>query len=388
MPVSDLTIRWVFQTKSQGSGALKAIVPDITVHEGVVYVGSKDNTMYAIDAQTGQEIWSRNVFADVNSAVAVSQDGSVIYFGTEGEGFLALDSENGSKRWDYNPVDGRAFDVKPTIIGDTVIAASDDGRIYAFDGDPDSDKEGELKWVFPKPPSRELGFFREAGIAYKDAFYIGNDDGTLHGVYLSTGLLNARARIRGNRMPYYEPGSGADAEPVRSEIALSDNNIYFANDANEVIQYDGAKIRWVYNTLTHRPVRGAIAAREDIVVVADRSGAIHALNPDRQEAERKREIDDYDTPERLWREFTEENAQIVGGPVLAGDFVFVIDGNGILYMIEIDRGRIRYSLDLWEGTSPCVLCKSSPAVEGDMIFAGTQDGTIVGIQLPEYVGDE
>ena len=378
----------MFQTKSQGSGALKAIVPDITVQDGVVYVGSKDNTMYAIDAQTGQEIWSRNVFSDVNAAATLSEDGTVVFVGTESEGFLALDTENGSKRWDYNPVDGRGFDVKPTVSGHTVIAASSDGRIYAFDGDPDGDEEGKLLWTYPKPPSKELGLFREAGLAYRDAFYIGNDDGTLHGVSIDTGLLNARARLRGDRMPYYEPGSGAEPEPLRSQVVRSGENIYLANDANEVIQYDGSRIRWVYNTLTHRPVRGAIAATEDIVVVADRSGAIHALNPDRQAAERKNKLDDYDTPERLWREFTEENAQIIGGPVVAGDWVFVIDGNGVLYMIDVERGRTRYSLDLWEGTSPCVLCKSSPAVEGDMLFAGTQDGTILGIQLPEYIGDE
>ena len=58
---------------------------------------------------------------------------------------------------DYNPVDGRGFDVQPTVSGHTVIAASSDGRIYAFDGDPDGDEEGKLLWTYPKPPSKELG---------------------------------------------------------------------------------------------------------------------------------------------------------------------------------------------------------------------------------------
>ena len=360
------------------------------MHDGVVYVGSKDNTMYAIDAQTGQEIWSRNVFSDVNAAAAISQDGTVVFVGTESEGFLALDTENGSKRWDYNPVDGGNFNVKPTVYGHTVIVAwegrgDQNGRIHAFDGNPDSDTEGELLWTFPKPPASGLLSFDEAGIAYEDAFYIGNDDGTLHGVKISTGFLDARARLKGNRMPYYELGSSAEPDPIRSQVVRSGENIYFAND-HEVIQYTGARIRWVYGT--SRPVRGAIAASEGIVVVADRSGAIHGINPDRQAAERKSNIDDYDTPERFWREFTEENSPIIGGPILAGAWVFAVDTKGILYMIDIDQGRIRYSLDLWEGNSHCVLCKSTPAVEGDMIFVGTQDGTILGIQLPEYIGDE
>ena len=100
---------------------MKAIVPDITVHDGVVYVGSRDNTMYAIDAQTGQEVWSRNVFADVNAGAAIGTDGTVVFVGTASEGLLALDTENGSKRWDYNPVDSRGFDVTPSVYGHIVI---------------------------------------------------------------------------------------------------------------------------------------------------------------------------------------------------------------------------------------------------------------------------
>ena len=111
------------------------------------------------------------------------------------------------------------------------------------------------------------------------------------------------------------------------------------------------------------------------------------MNPDEREAELKNKNDDYKTPERLWREFTDQyegrDARVVGGPVIAGQWVFLIDQFGILYMIDIERGKAEYKLDLWSGESPCVLCKSSPAVEGNMIFVGTQDGTIVGIQLPE-----
>ena len=384
-PVTHPTVRWVFQTESTGTGPIRAIVPDVTVHEGIVYVGSKDNKMYAIYASSGEERWSRNMHSDVTSGVAVSNDGSTIFVGTAGEGFYALDAENGSKRWEYNHDDVASFDVRPTVHGNTVIAPSADGRIYAFDADPESEKEGELKWVFPKPPSKGLGQFREAGVVLGDVFYIGNDDGTLHGVTISTGFLNAGARHQGRQMPYYDRGGEAEPEPIRAAVVRGGNFIYFANDDNYVVQYTGRRINWVYDTLTHRPVRGEIAATEDVVVFADRSGAIHAVNPDRQAAEKRREADDYETPERLWREFTIDSAVVIGGPVIAGAYVYLIDGNGVLYMIDLERGRIQHTLDLWtEGGSPCILCKSSPAIEGDMLFAGTQDGTIVGIRLPVF----
>jgi outer membrane protein assembly factor BamB len=167
-------------------------------------------------------------------------------------------------------------------------------------------------------------------------------------------------------------------------VVKSGDDIYFGNDAREIIKYTKNRTRWVY--YAKRPVRGEIAATEDIVVAADRSGAIYALNPNEREADRKRERDPYDTPELLWREYTEAfegtDAAVIGGPVIAGAYVYVIDHFGVLYMIDLERGKAEYQLDLWEGDKPCRLCKSSPAVEGDMLFAGTQDGTIVGIQLP------
>lgn len=386
-PVSELTVKWVFQTESTGTGPIRSIVPDITVHEGIVYVGSKDNKFYALFAATGEERWSRNVHSDVTTGATLSDDGSIVFFGTASEGVLALDTEDGSKRWDYNPDGVGSFDVRPTFYQDKLIAASSDGRIYAFDAGPDSDTEGEILWVYPKPPARALkGQFKEAGIAYNDSFYIGNNDGTLHGVKIGTGIRDGSAGFRGDKLPHFDSGGDEDPKPIQAAVVRSGTDIYFANDAAEIIQYTGNRIRWIYNA--QRPVRGEIAATEDVVIATDRSGAIYALNPDRDEAERKRDNDLYETPELLWREYTDRleniDAAVIGGPVIAGSFVFVIDHFGILYMIDLERGKAAYKLDLWGGDTPCRLCKSSPAVAGDMLFAGTQDGTIVGIQLPEF----
>ncbi|MCY4474632.1 MAG: PQQ-binding-like beta-propeller repeat protein [Chloroflexi bacterium] len=384
-PVAELTVKWVFQTESTGTGPIRSIVPDITVHEGIVYVGSKDNKFYALFAATGEERWSRNVHSDVTSGAVLSDDGSIVFFGTASEGIFALDTEDGSQLWNYN-VDVGSFDVRPTFYQDKLIAASSDGRIYAFDAGPDS--EGKRLWVYPKPPRRELqGQFNEAGIAYNDSFYIGNEDGTLYGVKIETGTRDRTASFDGKKLQDCRLRDCENPKPIQAAVIRSGTDIYFANDAAEIVQYTGNRISWIYNA--QRPVRGEIAATEDVVVAADRSGAIYALNPDRDRSEVKREgIDYYKTPQLLWREYTDKfddiDATVIGGPVIAGAFVFVIDHFGVLYMIDLERGKTEYKLDLWAGDSPCRLCKSGPAVAGDMLFAGTQDGTIVGVQLPEF----
>ncbi len=320
--------------------------------------------------------------SDVTSGAVLSDDGTIVYVGTASDGIFALDSETGSKLWNYTNVG--SLDVRPTLYQDLIIAPSTDGYIYAFDTDPESETLGGLKWQYPASNRKPLDNFDESGVAHNGFFYIGNVDGNLHGVTIATGARSGTAAYLGERMPYYNSGGDDEPSPLKSAVVKSGDDIYFGNDAREIIKYTNNRTRWVY--YAKRPVRGEIAATEDIVIATDRSGAIYALNPDEREADRIRERDSYDTPELLWREYTEAfegtDAAVIGGPVISGAYVYVIDHFGVLYMIDLERGKAEYQIDLWEGDSPCRLCKSGPAVEGDMLFAGTQDGTIVGIQLP------
>ncbi len=379
----------MFQTKVTGGVATSAVNADLIVSDGVVYAGSKDNRMYAIYASSGEERWSYNAGSDVTSGGILNADGTVIMFGTDNTGFYALDTDDGSRRWSYEPEPRiGTFEAKPTLYENTVIAAGDN-RIYAFNADTESEEEGNLLWAYPRiKQDSDFGRFREAGTAYRDAFYIGNDDGTLHGVNIDAGSLNGSARLRATQMPYCQEDEDCrtgedDPEPLRSAVVRNGSYIYFGNDAGELIQYKSNSINWVFKTEAERGVRGDIAATDEIVVFADRSGAIYAVNPDPEEARRNRVAGEGRTPEKLWRRYIEDDRWVVGGPVISGDFVYVIDSRGLLYMIDLEQGRIRYTLDIWPGDDPCpTLCRSTPAIEGNMLFAGTQDGTIVGVQLP------
>ena len=175
-----------------------------------------------------------------------------------------------------------------------------------------------------------------------------------------------------------------DLEPLRTAVVRNGPDIYFGNDAGELIQYTSNTISWVFTTSSKRNVRGDIAATEEIVVFSDRSGADLRSKPGSGRRATKRTTGTGKKPERLWVESTEERRWIAGGPVISGDYVYVIDSHGLLYMIDLERGDTRYTLDLWPGDDPCVSCRSTPAIEDDMLFVGTQEGTIVGVQLPIY----
>ena len=239
----------MFQTDVSGNVAMTASDADLTVYDGVVYAGSKDNKIYAIYASSGAEKWSYNAHSDVTSGGVLSEDGSILYFGTDNTGFFALETDDGAKRWSYEPDRIGRIEAKPTLYQNTIIAAADN-RIYAFDADSSSDDEGRLLWAQPKLTlETDYGRFRESGAAYRDAFYIGNDDGTLHGFHTDTGGRSGKRPVaRMTQMPYFEEdedcidrnrGERYDVEPLRTAVVRNGADIYFGNDAGELIRYTG-----------------------------------------------------------------------------------------------------------------------------------------------------
>jgi polyvinyl alcohol dehydrogenase (cytochrome) len=101
--VSRLKVRWFFPT---GSGTA-AVSASPSVVEGVVYVGSWNGTMYAIDAFSGQPLWTfdindphpedRNGFPGIQSSAAVAN--GMVYFGGADANVYALDAQTGALVW-------------------------------------------------------------------------------------------------------------------------------------------------------------------------------------------------------------------------------------------------------------------------------------------------
>ncbi len=75
----------------------------------------------------GQELWKFNAGARVFSDPAIS--GGVVYFGS-GDGYLyALDAGSGQEKWKFKTGRGPG---SPAISGGVLYFGSHDGRLYAF----------------------------------------------------------------------------------------------------------------------------------------------------------------------------------------------------------------------------------------------------------------
>ena len=68
--------------------------------DGVVYFGSENSYLYAVDIQTGQERWRVSVSDGFAASPAIA-DG-VVYFGAGGGTLVGLDLHTGREVWKFD----------------------------------------------------------------------------------------------------------------------------------------------------------------------------------------------------------------------------------------------------------------------------------------------
>ena len=127
---------WVFPTNNQ------QVKTDPYVLDGVVYFGSYEKKMYAVDAKTGVKKWEFQTVAEVLSSPVVEK--GILYFGggSSDKKVYALDAATGAKKWDF--AIGGSADGSPVVSNGVVYTACFvDKTLYAIDA-----ASGNLKWKY------------------------------------------------------------------------------------------------------------------------------------------------------------------------------------------------------------------------------------------------
>ncbi|NMG82603.1 MAG: PQQ-binding-like beta-propeller repeat protein [Methanosarcinales archaeon] len=111
-----------------------------TVVDGIVYIGGNDY-LYAFDTSNGKEKWKYQVGGVIESSPAVSR--GTIYFGSEDHFVYAVDTATGKEKWRFK-TDG-SIQSSPAVSENVLYVCSgvsiDESAIYAFDT-----ATGTLKW--------------------------------------------------------------------------------------------------------------------------------------------------------------------------------------------------------------------------------------------------
>jgi outer membrane protein assembly factor BamB len=119
----DLTTGAVMWNYSAGS-----VVSSPAVAYGVVYYGASDNSVHALNAQTGASVWSHKTGGYVSGSPAVAN--GVVYVGSYDQNIYALNAKTGAKLWSYTT--GNQVESSPVVTNGMVYVGSDDHTVYAF----------------------------------------------------------------------------------------------------------------------------------------------------------------------------------------------------------------------------------------------------------------
>ena len=98
------------------------------VVNGTLYVGSSDNNLYALNASNGAKLWSFATGFTVYSSPAVAN--GVVYVGSDDSNVYALNASNGAKLWSFATAAG--VESSPAVVNGTVYVGSEDSNVYAI----------------------------------------------------------------------------------------------------------------------------------------------------------------------------------------------------------------------------------------------------------------
>jgi len=117
------------------AGTSGTIVSSPAVANGVVYAGSDDNSLYAVDAVSGQVIWSAITGGAIASSPAVAN--GVVYVGSDDHNLYAFDAATGAPLRVL--LTGGPVTSSPAVANGVVYVGSEDGYLYAFSLPPSND---------------------------------------------------------------------------------------------------------------------------------------------------------------------------------------------------------------------------------------------------------
>jgi len=331
-----------------GKGVDKLFIPLIPEpYAGKIYTADRDGRVIALDAQTGDKIWSeRNKQLRISGGPGAG-DGYV-YVGTSDAEVVAFDAETGEEKW-VSSVSSEVL-APPRSALNTVVVRTGDGKLYGLDV-----STGKRKWVYdrtiPVLTLRGTG----APIIYGSLVIAGFDNGRLVALDLETGKQDWETRLA-------VPSGRSDLErmvDVDAEPAILDDTAYVATFQASVaaVSVANGQLEWTREISSY----SKIAVDDRRVYVSDDLGYVWAL--------------DRFNGASIWKQEALKARQL-SGPAVVGDYIVVGDLEGYLHWINRETGDFvnRTRLDNTRILVPA-------RTVGDMLFAFSSSGELAAYRL-------
>ena len=310
-------IKWTFHTSGR-------VISSPAVSNGMIYVGSTDGNLYAVDLESGAQKWKFETKVRVPSSPAVS--GSIVYFGSYDGNFYAVDAKTGQLKWKFQTGGERRFAAK---------------HIHGIQPAAET---------MPDP----FDFYLSSPAVWNGAVYFGSGDGNIYALDTGTGALKWK----------FQTGDVVHASPAIANGILfigSWDSFFYALDAvtgKEKWRYKTGEDHEIYNQVG---IQSSAAVMDGVVYFGCRDSNFYAL--------------DAATGQKKWS-FNNKGSWVITSPaVLDGKVYFATSDTGMFHALDAKSGAPVFSLKFkWP-------MFSSPAIAGSMLYIGTHEGKLIAIDL-------
>ncbi len=325
--ISKLEKLWAFETGDR-------VWSTAAVVDGVVYIGSSDSKVYAMDFQTGEKKWEYEVEFDVEGPILVV-DNKVIATSLDGYAYC-LKAADGERLWKFETdgdIIGGANYVRHENAGLRILVGSKDYNLYCIDAET-----GKKVWHY-----EATNFINATPTVWKNYAMFGGCDAIMHMVNSRTGRADATINTQG-----YVAKAGA----------VYKDHLYVGNYVGELLCIDlkEGELKWAFAGDRGEPMFTAPAVADGKAVIGCRDGRLYCVDVTG------------DCPEKLW-DFRTRN-EINSSPVICNGKVIFGSDDGRLYILNLADGK-----ELWQYEMGQPIY-SSPAVVDGKIIIGCDDGFV------------
>jgi outer membrane protein assembly factor BamB len=341
--VPNNQIKWSYPTGGQ-------VRSSPAVVDGIVYFGSDDYNVYAINAATGVKIWNFTTGGNVQPSPAVAN--GMVYAGSWDGKLYALFANNGTETW--NKSLGQNTPVFPTVANGIVYATVyNTGYIYAYNG-----TTGQYLW------STHVSWYTNSypAVANNLVYIAAGDehgDGWLIALNATTGV-QAWSFVRAYTEIYSPSVANGIVYVGTSDPGITGGSVYALNATTGPAggTYGGPPL-WQFHVI--EPVRTTPAIAYGKIYFGDDDGSVYAVNAT--------------TGQEVWN-------QSLGVTVLSSLAV----ANGVVYGMnvygDVGAGNATTGTEIWNittGVGGIFSAESSPAVVDGTVYIGSKDKKLYAI---------
>ncbi len=307
-----------------------AVRSAVTISGSTAYTGCFGGNIYALDANTGNQVWTYKTGDDVWSTPTVAN--GVVYVGSNDFNVYALYVEGGNLKWNF--LTGGAVWASPVVVNGIVYVGSTDDNMYALDAN-----FGTQIWKYPTG-----GDIRSSAAVVNGVVYFGSQDGNFYALDASTGTK------------IWSSQTNDGDTYTNSSPAVVDGVVYIGSTNHDLYAFRASDGSTLWTFPTPDKVSSSPAVYNGLVYVGSESGDFYAINAA--------------SGKQAWTYSTD--GPIYSSPAIADGAVFVgsYAPDNSVYAFDASSGNLLWSYQTGSGVF------SAPTVGGGVMFVGSYDSHV------------